>query len=315
MSFSEGDERFLVARLTRAAIIGGLVAGAVALLLALYLAHRLIQPVRLLTAAAQRLADGDLSQRVAIVGKDELAELGQTFNQMADSLQRAQKSRRALTADIAHELRTPLAVQRANLEALQDGIYSLTPDNLEPVIEQHRLLNRLVEDLHLLALADGGQLQMELAPTDLDALVVRMVERFKPQADAQSVSLVHQIQPNLARFLLDPMRFEQVLGNLLSNALRFTPPGGEIHVLLEFDSQQVRLVVHDTGPGIPEDALPYIFDRFYRADRARGRGEGGSGLGLAIARRIVVAHGGVLTAANHPLGGAVFTIQLSPRHD
>jgi signal transduction histidine kinase len=302
-------------RLTRAAVIGGLIAGGIAMLLALYLAYRLIRPVRLLTLAAQRLSTGDLSQRVKITGKDELAELGQTFNQMAESLQHARASRQAMTADIAHELRTPLAVQRANLEALQDGVYALNPENLEPILEQNRLLTRLVDDLRILTLADAGQLKLDSTLTDLAALVARLVERFRPQAEARRVTLHFEIPPDLPDVVLDPMRIEQVLGNLLSNALRYTPPGGEISLGLKVAPPHVLLTVRDTGPGIPPEALPFVFERFYRVDRSRSRDEGGSGLGLAIARQIVEAHGGTLSAANHPQGGAIFTIRLlvSPR--
>ncbi len=317
VNFTSSDESFLVGRLNRAALIAGLVAGGVSLLLALLLAYRLLHPVQELTRAAQRLGQGDLRQRVRVDGSDELAVLGRAFNHMADSLQQAQESRRAMTADIAHELRNPLAVQYANLEALQDGIYPLTPENLEPILEQNRLLNRLVEDLRTLALAESGQLELERTPTDLEALVDRVVDRFRPQAASQEVDLqvAGSSQPSLPVFV-DPMRVEQILSNLLSNALRFTPRGGQVHLSIEHrlpsgsapDIAQVH--VHDSGPGIPEEALPHIFERFYRVDRSRSRAEGGTGLGLAIARQLAEANGGTLTAANHPQGGAVFTIRL-----
>ncbi len=182
MQYNQGDETFLVSRISNAALVAGLIAGALALLLASVLAYRLLRPVRELTLAADHMAAGDLSQRVPIHGHDELATLGVAFNQMADALQEAEASRRAMTADIAHELRNPLAVQRANLEALQDGIYPLTPDNLAPILEQNQLLTRLVDDLRTLALADSGQLDLVLIPTDLVNLVPRVVERFTPQA-------------------------------------------------------------------------------------------------------------------------------------
>jgi len=310
MGLTAGDERFLVMRLTNAAVLGGLAAGGIALLLAYYLATRLIRPVQALTNAAHQLSQGDLSQRVAVQGKDELASLGLAFNHMADSLQSAQQSRRAMTADIAHELRTPLAVQRANLEALQDGIYTLTPQNLTPILEQNQLLTRLVDDLRTLALVDAGQLNLERTLTDLPALVERSVGRFRPQAEARSITVTLHAPPACPSVLLDPTRIEQVLGNLLSNALRYIPPGGEISLSMVCASQHVELAIHDSGPGIPTEALELIFERFYRADRARSRAEGGSGLGLAIARQLAEAHGGTLTAANHPQGGAVFTLRL-----
>lgn len=311
MGFTAGNEQFLLARLNRGVLLAGLVAGALALILALGLAYTLLRPVHALTYAAQKLAEGDLSQRVDVHGTDEMATLGHTFNQMADSLQQAEEARRAMTADIAHELRTPLAVQRANLEALQDGVYPLTADNLAPVIEQNYLLTHLVEDLRTLALADAGQIVLERTPTDLASLVGRVVERFLPQAFTQQVKLVLQPPPtHLPEVMLDPIRLEQILTNLLSNAIRYTPAGGQVELTLASISNSVLVRVHDSGPGIPPESLPYIFGRFYRVDKARNRSEGGSGLGLAIARQLARAHGGDLTVANHPMGGAEFTLSL-----
>jgi signal transduction histidine kinase len=311
MGFTAGNEQVLLGRLNRGVLLAGLVAGALALVLALGLAYTLLRPVHALTFAAQKLAEGDLTQRVVVHGEDEMATLGHTFNQMADSLQQAEEARRAMTADIAHELRTPLAVQRANLEALQDGVYPLTADNLAPIIEQNHLLTHLVEDLRTLALADAGQIELERTPTDLASLVERMVERFLPQAVSQQVKLV--ITPAatpLPEVLLDPIRLEQILTNLLSNAMRYTPTGGQVELSLVSTPTTVLVRVHDSGPGIPVESLPYIFGRFYRVDKSRNRSEGGSGLGLAIARQLARAHGGDLTVANHPSGGAVFTLVL-----
>ena len=313
VDFGAGDQRLLLARLNRAALISALLAGGLALILALLLAYRLLRPVTALTQAAGELAAGDLSRRVPIQGGDELAHLGKAFNHMAASLQDAEESRRAMTADIAHELRTPLAVQRAHLEALQDGVYPLKTENLAPILDQNHLLTRLVEDLRTLALADAGQFRLEKMPTDLPALLSRVAGRFEPQAAASGVALDLRLEPpsqDAPNPLLDPARIEQLLGNLLANALRYTPEGGKIYLLLAYRPQGVEIIVRDTGPGIPTQALAHIFERFYRADRSRSRAEGGSGLGLAIARQIAQAHGGALSAANHPQGGAVFTLTL-----
>ena len=202
-------------------------------------------------------------------------------------------------------------MQRANLEAMQDGIYPLTVENLEPVLEQNRLLTRLVEDLRTLALVDAGQLALERTPTDFPALVQRMVDRFIPTASAHQVKLSLELPAApIAPISLDPLRVEQILGNLLSNALRHTPEGGQINLKLAPVTGGISLSVRDTGVGIPADALPHLFERFYRADKARSREDGGSGLGLTIARQLAEAHGGTLTAANHPDGGAVFTLTL-----
>ena len=313
MGYTANDEQFLLSRLNRAAMLAGLIAGALSLLLALLLAYTLLRPVRELTSAARRLAQGDLAQRVPLRGgRDEFVTLGQAFNQMANSLQQAEESRRAMTADIAHELRTPLSVQRANLEAMQDGVYPLTPENLQPVLEQNLLLTRLVDDLRTLALADAGQLTLERVPTDLPALVGRVVERFQSQAAAHNIRLVFSPAAAGASVerSLDPMRIEQILTNLISNAMRYTPEGGQVALTLSTPPGSVRLTVHDSGPGIPPESLAHVFERFYRADKARARQEGGSGLGLAIARQLAQAHGGDLTAGNHPEGGAVFTLSL-----
>jgi signal transduction histidine kinase len=310
MLFSVSDEQFLLSRLTRAALIAGGVGAGWSLLLSLFLATQLMRPVRKLTQAARMVEQGDFSQRVPVHGSDELAQLSNSFNSMAGALHLAQESRRAMTADIAHELRTPLAVQLAHLEALQDGIYPLTPENLEPILSQNQMLNRLVEDLRTLTLADAGQLKLELAETDLESLLEHVVERFSPQASHKQVEIKLSASPGTPLTMVDPARIEQILNNLLSNALRHTPDGGKIEISMRFEAGSFEIKIHDTGPGIPEQALPHIFERFYRADRSRSRSEGGSGLGLAIASQIAELHGGKLTARNDPRGGAVFIFVL-----
>lgn len=317
MGFARGDEVLLINRLNRAGGIAALVAGGIALVLAFLLALGLSRPVGELTRAARQMARGDLRARVPARGPGELASLGAAFNQMAASLQRAEETRRAMTADIAHELRNPLAVQRASLEALQDGVYPLTADNLQPLLEQNQLLTHLVDDLRTLALADAGQLALERTPADFPALVQRILDRFAPQAAQQNITLSFSSPPaSFPAVSLDPIRIEQVLNNLLSNALRHTPRGGTIECGVSVGTPSpstlpgLLLTVHDSGPGISTDDLPLIFDRFYRADKSRSRAEGGTGLGLAIARQLAEAHGGTLTAANHPQGGAVFALTL-----
>lgn len=311
--FSADDETFLVGRLTRAAWIAGLVAGLIALLLATYLAYRLLKPVQALTQAAQQLGQGDLQHRAPVQGNDELAGLSRTFNRMADSLEQAEQSRKALTADIAHELRTPLAVQRANLEAMQDGIYPPSKENLDTILEQNTLLTRLVEDLNTLALADSGKLELVCAVTDFEELVNRVLERFRSQAELAGIQIMRlpgSPGKEIHSMFIDALRVEQIIGNLLSNAIRYTENNGSIEVSLETRQDKAVLTVHDSGEGIPEEALPHVFERFYRADHSRSRSSGGSGLGLAIARKLAEAHSGDLQAENHPSGGALFTLTL-----
>lgn len=310
MRFTPADETLLLQRLDGAAWSAALIASALALLLALVFANRLLRPIRALTSAAQRMATGDLSQRVPVHGNDELALLGNTFNQMAAALQQAEIRRKALTADIAHELRTPLAVQRAHLEALQDGIYPLTTQNLRPIAESNVLLTRLVEDLRTLALADAGQLKLTRVPTDIAALLGRLLEQHAPAAGARSIKLVLAPKENLPSIPADPGRLGQILNNLLTNALRHTPQGGQVHISIQQSGPQIVIRVQDSGPGIPPEDLPHIFERFYRADKSRARTEGGTGLGLTIARQLARAHGGDLRAENAPEGGAIFTLSL-----
>lgn len=316
MGFNQSDQSHLVDRLSNAAVAAGFIAGGVSLLLALLLSSRLLRPVNALTQAAERMAAGDLSQRVPVTGNDELSQLGNAFNRMADSLDTANTSRKAMTADIAHELRNPLAVQRATLEAMQDGVFPINGETLAPVLQQNLLLTRLVDDLRTLALADSGQLQLELQETDLTRLTQNSLEHFQPQAAAASIQLhYHDRSPKPLIAFVDPLRVEQILNNLLSNALRYTPAGGFIEMQLAVQPTQDQAVisVHDSGPGIPLESLPYVFDRFYRADRSRSRAEGGSGLGLSIARQLAQTQGGSLEASNHPEGGAIFTLVL-PTH-
>jgi signal transduction histidine kinase len=311
MVFSTGDDTALIDRLSRAAYIAAAVAIAFALFLAFLLSNRLLRPIRSLTTAASALAEGDLSKRVVVQGSDELGTLGQTFNQMANSLEEAEESRRGMTADIAHELRTPLAVQRAQLEALQDGVYHASGENITSILEQNIFLTRLVDDLRTLALVDAGQLQLEMVPTTLPTLVERLLHRFKSQADDKQVDLQYSVAGECHEIQVDPVRMEQIIGNLLSNAMRYTPAQSWVKIQLECSADQAVLSVHDNGPGIPIDSQELVFTRFYRADQSRSRAEGGSGLGLAIARQLAVAQGGELTASNHPDGGALLTLTFS----
>ncbi len=318
MGFTQADERQLVTRLGQAAIFAGVLAGTVALVIALILANRLQKPVRDLTLAAQNLANGDLDQSVQVVGKDEIGLLGRTFNQMAGSLRKDEQMRKALTADIAHELRNPLAVQRANLEALLDGVYPLNNENILPILEQNQLLTRLVDDLRTLALVDAGQLSLQKIPVAMREFCEHLVEIMQPQARKKGIRIVFEDnfrETSEDDFILgDPHRLEQILGNVLSNAIRYTPIDGQVKILIQGDLKDIIIQVHDSGEGIPEDALPYLFDRFYRVDKSRSRDQGGTGLGLSIARQLAQAHGGNLIAENSPEGGAIFTLRL-PKMD
>jgi len=302
----------LINRLTKAAWYAAGVSGFLALILALLLSFSLLHPINELTSAAKAMAGGDLSQRVDIKGKDELGTLGEAFNHMASSIETAEQNRRSMTFDIAHELRTPLAVQRANLEALQDGIYPLTPENLQPILDQTNLLTRLVSDLRTLASAESGELKLNPVEIDTADLLEGLCDQYISSAASRNIELVLDIpeRKSCPHIQADPDRLAQIFHNLIANALRYTPDGGKIYLRETCSEGKLKFQIQDTGPGIPEDALPHVFERFYRADSSRSRDEGGSGLGLAIARQLALAHFGELTAANAPEGGAIFTLVL-----
>lgn len=303
----------LVAGVTRAVLVAGLTAGLVGMALALLLVRQITRPLGSLSRAAGQIAGGDLSVRVPVQSNDELGELATTFNQMASSLETQEKLRRNMMADVAHELRTPLAGIQGTVEALQDGIFPVTGENLQAVHDQVMLLNRLVEDLRTLANAEAGQLSLDHLPLNLTELCQRQVTAFQPQALGKQIELTFHSEAETVMVCGDEQRLGQVLSNLLDNALRHTPAGGAIQVQLAAPNGTVRLAVTDSGEGITADALPYLFDRFYRAELSRNRRTGGSGLGLAIVRQLVQAHGGRIWAASPPVGGqqgSAFIIEL-----
>ncbi len=303
-------DEVLIERVNRASLYAALISGGIAVVLALILASLILRPVRSLTRAANQMGGGDLSQRVTVHGSGELASLGRTFNQMATSLQDADERRQSMTADIAHELRNPLAIQRAHLEALQDGVYPLTQDNLALIGEQNRQLTRLVDDLRTLALADAGELSLNMRNVDLTELCENLASRFQPQADSKAVRITSSCGPTRLTSRGDKERLQQILDNLMHNALRYTPENGMIAVSLQRQGNSAIFSVHNNGPSIPTEVLEHLFERFYRGDKARDRASGGTGLGLAIARKLAEAHGGTLIGENHPSGGVVFKLVL-----
>ncbi|MFE7580915.1 sensor histidine kinase [Streptomyces gardneri] len=294
-----------------AAVVAAGVAAA-ALACALLLSRAVLRPVRALTAASQGLGEGDLGRRVPASGRDEIGELGRSFNRMADSLQDSEERQRRLVGDIAHELRTPLANLRGYLEALQDGVLEADAELLDSLHEEVLLQQRIVDDLQDLALAEAGALTYHRRTLDARELVEACRTAHSARAAAAGVALdVVGAGPGTVRLHGDPDRLRQALGNLVGNAVRHTAPvGGVVRLELTEEDGFVRIAVRDTGGGIPAADLPYLFDRFWRADAARGRTTGGSGLGLSIARQIVADHDGVVEVTSEVGVGSVFTVVL-----
>jgi signal transduction histidine kinase len=282
-------------RTNQALLYAALGAALVALGLGTILARTLTQPLRELTAAIHAMAKGDLKQHVPVKSHDELGELAAAFNQMSADLDRLNLSRRQMTADIAHDLRSPLTVIGGYVESMREGVLKPTPERLDTIHSEVQHLQRLVEDLRTLSQADAGELTLNretLAPL---ALLERMAKSYNHLAAQKNVALEVRGEPNLSEIRLDPDRMAQVFGNLISNSLRYTPAGGKIILAAGQEKDSLAFSVQDNGQGISAEALPFIFDRFYRADPARLQGSE-SGLGLAIARSIVEAHGGSISA-------------------
>jgi signal transduction histidine kinase len=295
-------------RISRAILISAIGAGLLALVLGVALASTISRPVRELTDGTKALAAGDLGHQVPVRTADEIGQLAQSFNRMSADLAHSNQLRKQMTADIAHDLRTPLSVILGYSEALQDDKLPGTPEVYGAMHRQAQHLNRLIEDLRTLSLADAGQLSLQRRTVRPGDLLEHAAIAYLPQAEERGVqlSVVAGAAPPIA---VDPDRLGQVIGNLVGNALRHTPDGGHIQLAAAVAGPRVVLSVTDDGPGIPTADLPHIFERFYRGDKARVD-DGASGLGLAIARSLVEAHGGQIAAENVATGGARFTIAL-----
>ncbi len=301
-------------RVNQTLLLAALGAAGISLIMGVLLARSLTHPLQELTHATRAVALGDLTLQVPVRSQDELGELAASFNQMNTQLARARDQRRQMTADIAHDLRTPLSIILGHSEALHEGVLPPTPDTFYIIHDEAKRLSRLVEELRTLSLAEADELPMSPRPISPAALLERAFIAYTPQAQKQAISLTLQAPPDLPEVNVDPDRLAQVLDNLLNNALRFTPAGGKITLGAAATDRAIRLWVQDDGPGIPAAELEHVFNRFYRGDKARQRQEGGSGLGLAIARSIVENHHGRIWAASAPGQGTTFTIELPSHH-
>lgn len=281
---------------------------ALAVWLAVSAFRHIARPLGDIMSAADAVASGDLSVRVSEQRPGEFGQLARSFNRMAAELEQADEQRRNLTADVAHELRTPLHIIQGNLEGVLDGVYDPSADHIQDTLEETRLLARLVEDLRTLSLAESGHLDLHLAPILVADLIADLQTSFAGQAESLGVDLHTHLDPRPLTLYGDADRLNQVLNNLMVNALRYTPAGGNISIETTKKGELVQISISDSGMGIEADALPYVFDRFWKADKSRAGT--GSGLGLAICKQLVAAHGGDIVVDSDIGKGSTFTIQL-----
>jgi len=284
-------------------------AGAFALLISLGMARHLSQPIRALTTATRTLRNGDLTQRLRIEGKDEVGQLADAFNHLAESLQKQEQYRKKLTADLAHELRTPLANLQTHTEALIDGVLPTTSENLTSVHEEILRLGRLIRSLEELSRAEASRLTLRKEKVDLKVFLERTTSLFQPQFADKGVVLKTSLPEYPMDIPIDRDKISQVINNLLSNALKFTAEGGDVEVKMKRQEQEVQITVKDTGIGIPDGDIPFIFERFFRAGNGEN-GARGSGIGLTIAKELTEAHGGKLGVNSRQNQGAEFTVSL-----
>ncbi|WP_199622390.1 sensor histidine kinase [Paenibacillus alkalitolerans] len=296
--------------------VGSVALVLISLLVAYWLSKRLTAPLKLLISAIDRLGKGEFGVQVPAVSKDEYGKVAETFNGMSIQLQRSEEIRRNLVADVAHELRTPLTIIRGKLDLVQQHGQRIEPESLLPLQDELIRLSRLVDDLHQLSLAEAKKLPLERKPTDMCALLRRIVERVAPDAESKEIEVTLTCNTGNATLNVDPNRMMQVFLNLLVNAIRYTPKGGSVKIAVDErpapdgDGGLVRITVSDTGIGIDPGHLPFLFNRFYRTDEARTRNTGGMGLGLAIAKEFVGAHNGTIEAESRPGEGTTFIVTL-----
>jgi len=296
--------------INRSLLLGGSLAIAIALLLTFVLSRRITSPIGVLAKAARQLGRGDLSQRVQLKGEGEVAALAQAFNSMAADLAHAEQLRRNLVADVAHELRTPISNIQGYLEAIRDRVMKPNAATIRSLNEEAALLSRLVNELQELSLAEAGELKLVYQAENITTLIKQAVTPWQPKVAAKEISLSLDLPDNLPLVNIDWQRVNQVLHNLLENAVAYTHKGGTINVAATTQGDWVEVCVSDTGEGIPAEDLPNIFERFYRVDKSRARVTGGSGLGLTIAKRLVEAHGGKITVQSKLGKGSRFSFTL-----
>lgn len=294
-----------------ASLRSAIIASALALVLGGILAYTMTRSIRELTTATTVLAQGKLGHQVKVRSQDEIGVLAQSFNRMSSDLEHANQLRRQMTADIAHDLRTPLSVILGYTEALSDEKLTASAEIYSIMHTEAQHLSHLIDDLKVLALADAGEIPLTFQPVPPAGLLRRIADACSIQAEQKGITLAVQTTPDLPEINIDHERMAQVLGNLMSNALRYTPPGGKIQLSASSTAGKVTIQVADTGRGIPAEDLPFVFGRSFRGDKARQQENGESGLGLAIAKSLVEAQGGIISVTSQPGQGSTFTIEFS----
>ena len=299
-----------LAQLQRNLVVAGLIASVIAVVIGALISRAIAAPLAQLAQAARAFSARQWNTRTQPNGTQEIDDVAHAFNNMAESLQQAEVNRRNLTADIAHELRTPLSVIQGNLRAMLDDVYPLERSEIANVYDETRLLSRLVEDLRELALAEAGQIELKPQAIDVSRLLQATADQFAVAADARGINLEVQKLGTLPAAFADGDRAGQVLRNLINNALRHTPEGGHVTLAAQLTQPYIKLIIQDTGEGIAPEDLPLVFDRFYRSDKSRARSSGGTGLGLAIAKTLVEAMGGQIGVSSSIGQGSTFWFTL-----
>lgn len=291
-------------------LVAGAIAAVIALAISRWLARGMTQPLRDMAEAARRMETGDYSTRVHTNSRDEVGQLAVAFNRMSAELELLETSRRDLVANVSHELKTPITAIRAHLENLLDGVEEPNHEVLEVMLAQSERLGRLVEQLLDLSRLESGEVPLRREEVSLGPLVTQVMSEIEVASADRDVDVRSDVPDDLPSIEADPERVHQVIFNLVDNAVRFTPEGGEVRIQAHRHNGSVEVSVADTGVGIPPEALPRLFERFYRVDPARAREDGGTGIGLAIARSVVEAHGGTIRAESEPGQGSTFTFDL-----
>jgi len=303
-------EKEYINSINKATLWAAVVASVIALIFGIIISRHLIRPISMLTSAAKRLADRELGYRAAVSTGDEIGELASSFNNMAESLERNERLRRNLVADTAHELRTPLAILRGNLESMQEGVITASPEAIISMHDEVLRITRLVNDLQEISLVDAGELRLNRRNVRVEEMVEKVAMLFSGDAKYKNINFSVNIPEGLPAVNVDPDRIVQVLLNILGNALRFTKPGGMITLSAGLESENVVFSIKDTGTGIAADELGNVFERFYRSDQSRSRSGGGAGLGLAIAKSLVEAHGGRIWVESKINEGSNFSFSV-----